>query len=48
MVQVPAVPQTVALWMRRAALCFVGLTSATGTLTLLLAGLLVFSGVLEW
>lgn len=48
MVQVPAIPETVTLWMRRVAFCFVGLTSATGTLTLVLAGLLVVSGVLEW
>lgn len=48
MVQVPAISQPAALWMRRAALCFVGVTSATGTLTLVLAGLLVLSGVLEW
>lgn len=48
MVHVPAVPQSVTLWMRRIALCFVGVTSATGTLALVFAGLLVLSGVLEW
>lgn len=48
MLQVPAMPQTAALWMRRVALCFVGVTSATGTLTLVLAGLLILSGVLQW
>lgn len=48
MVQVPAVSQSLTLWMRRVALCFVGLTSATGTLTLALAALLVLSGVIEW
>jgi len=48
MVEVPAVPQYAALWMRRAALCFIGVTSVTGTLALVLAGLLVLSGVLEW
>lgn len=48
MIHGSAVPQHAALWMRRAAICFVGVTSVTGTLTLVLAGLLVLSGVLEW
>jgi len=48
MVQDPAVSRLAMLWMRRAALCFVGVTSVTGALTLLLVGLLLLSGVFEW
>ncbi len=36
------------VWMRRLAFCFVGVTSATGTLVLALATVLLISGVLQW
>ncbi len=48
MVEAHALRNLVGLWMRRAAVCFLGVTSATGMLTLLLVGLLLLSGVLEW
>ncbi len=48
MVEAHALRNFVGLWMRRAAFCFLGVTSATGMLTLLLIALLLVSGVLEW
>lgn len=37
-----------AMWMRRIALYFIGVTSATGMLVLVTGAFLVASGVLEW
>ena len=37
-----------ALWMRRFANYFIGVTSASVTVVMLLGAVLVFSGVLEW
>ena len=42
------VRQSTAIWMRRLAIYFIGVTSATGTLVMLLGAILVVSGVLEW
>ena len=36
------------VWMRRLACYFIGVTSATGMLVMMLGGFLVASGVLEW
>lgn len=36
------------VWMRRLTCYFIGVTSATGTLVMLLAAFLAVSGVLQW
>ncbi len=48
MVESYAVRDTVLIWMRRFAFCFLGATGATGALLLLFGSLLYVSGVLEW
>ena len=42
------VRQFTKVWMRRLALYFIGVTSATGTFVMLLGAFLAVSGVLEW
>lgn len=42
------VRQFTMLWMRRLACYFIGVTSATGMLVMILAAFLLVSGVLEW
>lgn len=48
MVESNAVRDTVLIWVRKFAFCFLGATSATGALLLLFGSLLYASGVLEW
>ena len=42
------VRQFTMVWMRRLVYYFIGVTSATGTLVMLLGAFLIISGVLEW